>query len=449
MELRFHTVAKLGNKRELTPEGYLICKDVPVARTGTMVYGPNETPIAPGSDGYVHIKREEEAVFDPIYMASLEGKTITDDHPEDDVNPDNVRDLFRGTMMNLRRGSGMQADLLLSDLIVMERSAIKAVNDGKVEVSLGYTADYEELGPGHGRQLNLIGNHVALVMAGRCGNRCSIGDKQFNQNEGNDMTKRAVVSADAKAKLLEAINALDSDAGGDENSGDTHVHLHTSGKANDQEASTNDAAVKALDERVGKIESKIEEGNKATADAIAALTDLIKNTNQAVANDSALSDEIKENLKDEANAGTADKAATAKDSAFLSESYQETCAAAEILMPGIRIPTYDQADNPATTMDSICKLRRNALDLAYNTADGRAIIEDVNGGKPLELTGMKCNAVRAIFRGAVAAKKIANKSVADSSMLQQQQQTTVSKGPKTLAELNELNASKWKDKMSV
>ncbi len=47
MTTRFYTVASLSPKRHMTPEGFLICEDVPVARIGEQIYGPDETPIQP------------------------------------------------------------------------------------------------------------------------------------------------------------------------------------------------------------------------------------------------------------------------------------------------------------------------------------------------------------------------------------------------------------------
>ena len=48
--MRFYTTARIGPKRSTTKEGYLICEDVPLARVGTMEYGPGETPIRVGRD---------------------------------------------------------------------------------------------------------------------------------------------------------------------------------------------------------------------------------------------------------------------------------------------------------------------------------------------------------------------------------------------------------------
>jgi hypothetical protein len=443
---KFHTVAQLGEKRALTPEGFLLCSEVPVARTGTMIYGPYETPVAPGQDGLTKIERGEEAVFDPTYMASLEGKPVTDNHPEDDVVPKNVLKHFRGTMMNVRRGAGLQSDLLLADLLIMEESAIKAVQDGKVEVSLGYSADYEELGQGYGRQLNLIGNHVALVAAGRCGNRCAIGDAKPKLSTGVDnMAKGKKTFLD---KLMSAfkvtdesalITALKEEADEEEDAGtggDTHVHIHGNAKDGD---STTDQAIAAMDSRI----TGLEEGHKAVMDAIGEIKTLVKDAKSTEEEDP----ETEENLAEEAPSGTTkDQAAKARDSQYMEDSFRETVVAAEILVPGIRVPTFDRASDPKKTLDTVCKLRRTALDLVYNTADGRAIIEDLTGGKPLDMTGMKCNAVRSLFRGAVAAKKIANNATRDTGG-GLHATDNVAKGGKirSLSDLNKINDEKWGD----
>ena len=187
--MKFYVVEKIGVKRAFTPEGFLLIEDVPVARTGTMIYGPHETPIEAGPDGLVRVHREPQEVFNPTYIASLEAKPITNDHPDNEVNPDNYKSLTCGTMLNVRQGTGVHSDLLIADLLVCERQAIEDVLAGKVEVSLGYEADYEEIQVGEGRQLNMIGNHVALVQAGRCGPRCSIGDSNSILKEPNMKTK--------------------------------------------------------------------------------------------------------------------------------------------------------------------------------------------------------------------------------------------------------------------
>ena len=170
------TTGLIGRTRETTPEGYLLCRDVPIARIGTLMYGEGEVPVSADSTGLILIQRGEDVLFDPITIASAESKPITDDHPDDWVTPDNWKELSKGVGKDVRRGEGVDSDFLLADLLVTDKDTIQAVMDGKVEISLGYDADYTEVSKGKGLQSNIRVNHIALVDKGRCGSRCSIGD---------------------------------------------------------------------------------------------------------------------------------------------------------------------------------------------------------------------------------------------------------------------------------
>ena len=71
---------KIGNNIAWTEERFLVCYNVPIARTGVLLYGPNERPEIPPdpSDGLVRIEREPEDVFEPASIASLQGKPLID-----------------------------------------------------------------------------------------------------------------------------------------------------------------------------------------------------------------------------------------------------------------------------------------------------------------------------------------------------------------------------------
>ena len=158
------------------PEGYLLCLNVPVARTGTQDYLPEELGLPPGSS-FIPVLRPEEEVFSPETVASFEGMPVTNDHPPDGVDVSNIRALQKGHAHNVRRGSGEESDLLLADLIITDPDLISAVlEDGKREISCGYTY---ELCEENGRyiQRKIRGNHVAVVDAGRAGPRVSIKDE--------------------------------------------------------------------------------------------------------------------------------------------------------------------------------------------------------------------------------------------------------------------------------
>ncbi len=210
----FYTVGKLGKTREVTPEGYLLCRDVPLACTGSLLYGEGEVPVTADA-GLIVITRDDDDLFSPQTIASFEGKPITNDHPDDWVTPDNWKDLSKGTAQNIRRGEGIEDHLLIADLLVQDKDAIEAIQGGKVEISLGYDADYTEISKGKGTQSNIIGNHVALVDKGRCGSRCSIGDKQMAKKKLSfaDRIRNLVKTKDADEaeKLAKAVEDQEPD----------------------------------------------------------------------------------------------------------------------------------------------------------------------------------------------------------------------------------------------
>ncbi|MBQ6382057.1 MAG: DUF2213 domain-containing protein [Clostridia bacterium] len=161
------------------PEGYLLCLNVPVARTGTQEYLPQELGLPPArGDPLIPVVRPPEEVFSPATIASFEGMPVTNDHPPDGVTLENVRYLSRGHAHNVRRGTGEMSDLLLADLIIQDRTLIDAIlKDGKREISCGYLYELREEN-GQYVQRNIRGNHIAVVDAGRAGPRVSIRDEE-------------------------------------------------------------------------------------------------------------------------------------------------------------------------------------------------------------------------------------------------------------------------------
>lgn len=177
MTTTFHVTERFGPQQAATHEGFLVVHDVPLARTGTQLYSDREVPVRGDASGRVLIMRDEAEVFRPQTIASLQGKPITIDHPDEDVTPANWRDLAVGHVVNPRRGTGRLSHLLLGDLFVTCPRAIRAIRDGSLRgLSVGYESDYEDHGDGRGAQKNIVANHLALVEDGRCGPICRIGD---------------------------------------------------------------------------------------------------------------------------------------------------------------------------------------------------------------------------------------------------------------------------------
>lgn len=237
----------------MTPDGFLVCKDVVVARTGTQEYLRGEIPVESGPSGKIIVTRDEAEVFKPEAISSFEGKPVTLGHPldADGVTAKNWREYAVGFTRNVRRGTGDQSQYLVADLVIGDETAITLIQNGLREVSCGYDAGYDQEAPGKGRQVDILGNHIALVEKGRCGDQCAIKDEEPNAMKQSIWAKiRNAVSTKDKAALdaayEEALNDIEPDDGKKTVTGDE------------------DATAKRMD----ALESKLDK----VVDAVAALT---------------------------------------------------------------------------------------------------------------------------------------------------------------------------------
>lgn len=180
MTAQFFTTERIGRTREKTPEGYLLCRDVPISRAGVFDYSPLEVGIQ-GVGGRVHVTRSADELFRPETMASFEGKPIVLGHG---VFPDasSWGDVSQGHIQNVRRGEGEQSAMLLADLLIQKQEAIELVESGELEdVSCGYDSRIVDDGDGNGHQEGIVGNHLALVRKARCSG-CQIGDGDMEKS---------------------------------------------------------------------------------------------------------------------------------------------------------------------------------------------------------------------------------------------------------------------------
>ena len=186
------------------PEGYLLCLNVPVARTGTQDYLPEELGL-PSGPGLISVFRPESEVFAPETLASFEGMPVTNDHPAEGVDIENIRRLQMGHAHNVRRGAGEESDLLLADLIITDERLIDAILRGKREISCGYTYELSEEN-GQYIQRKIRGNHIAVVDAGRAGPRVSIKDhKQPERSTGMKKSLTKLLARMAKDGDVETV----------------------------------------------------------------------------------------------------------------------------------------------------------------------------------------------------------------------------------------------------
>lgn len=167
--MKFLSKVKLSNRRYKTPEGYLVCVDSIIARTGKQEYLKSEVFQDSNDDSIIQIDRPKSEVLSPSTIASFENKPLVDEHPDEDVNVDNYRDYAIGFARDVRGSKLDDVDILIANLIFTDPEAIAEIESGeKTELSCGYDCDI--LGEGDNLyQANIRGNHIALCKAGRAG----------------------------------------------------------------------------------------------------------------------------------------------------------------------------------------------------------------------------------------------------------------------------------------
>lgn len=189
-----------------TVEGYLICRNVPISRTGDQEYLARELGIEGDPERVVTVHRYAEDVFSKEALASFEGKPVTSPHPPENVGPENFSAYAKGHVQNVRsNGENVIADLYINDPTL----ASEVRNGVMREVSCGYMCNYEEDGDGL-KQTNIRGNHVAVVPRGRAGHDVAIKDA------ANEAEKGRKGMANLLKGILSAFGMAAKDAGPEE-----------------------------------------------------------------------------------------------------------------------------------------------------------------------------------------------------------------------------------------
>lgn len=367
--MRYYTATQLSENMFTTPEGYLLCVGVPIARTGAMEYAAHEVPFGNG-DGTVVVLRSEDVVFDPETISSFEGKSVTVDHPDEFVTPETWRELTVGLAQNVRRGVGEQRDLLLADLLITDKEAIALVRGGLREISCGYDAEYEGLGPNMGRQVDIRGNHIALVHHGRCGARCKINDKETPM--GSKSTKGKAGFWDrllSKPGFKKAMDeALEEERTSAKDESETEAGKDSPDEV-EQQATDEDGLerIAAGVEEIKIMLRALVEGQGKTADEGAA-----EDEGQAQDEDQEQEDEPEQRptgdraLSRPASTGRTGKSARTADS--------DTLRRAAVLAPALRFRTGDSA----------CTVKRAALRMAMGDAALEKVISSCLRGQSLD-----------------------------------------------------------------
>lgn len=168
--MRFLIAEKLGPHKFKTPEGYLICTDAILSRTGKQEYKRCELfgDACEDPDKIVNVERTDDEVFSDKAMASFENKAVCIEHPDYDVNAENHNELAVGFVRDIHKGEDDGKPVMMGTLVITDKDAVKAVENGEYkELSCGYDCDIED--NDEPCQRNIRGNHVALCKQGRAG----------------------------------------------------------------------------------------------------------------------------------------------------------------------------------------------------------------------------------------------------------------------------------------
>lgn len=173
--------SRISDSISRTPEGFLICRDVPIARVGVQEYLGREIGQTERPEDVFKVNRPAEEVFSPAAVASFEGKPVCDNHPDEDVTSENYAQYTKGVVRDVRKGAGQYEGCLVADLVIHDGALVRAIQDGKREISCGYNCLWVPTGDHTLEQREIRGNHVAVVDKGRAGHGVAIHDKAMEE----------------------------------------------------------------------------------------------------------------------------------------------------------------------------------------------------------------------------------------------------------------------------
>lgn len=395
---------QFGRHRYETPEGYVLWEGVRFARTGPMLYSPDELPgIEPGESGMIVVERDADVLFAPDTLLSFAGKAITVEHPPTMLDADNHKEFAVGTLMNPRRGEGVDADYAVGDVLVWHKPAIEEIDDGLRQLSAGYDSEVEQIKPGLARQTKNVGNHVALVNRGRAGPSCAILDKENAMATPKKRSAwdrlRTAFKANDEAAFEEELTAAQDEAGeGDNEPQRLIIEVKTPESAAPEQVCDEGGEGEASaggDDRLSKLEAAVAQ----IAEAVAKLTK--GEQVEAPVNDDDGGDEDESGATNDED--PEETAETTKAAAM------DAMSKAEILAPGIKLPKFDSATGPAAP---ILALKRKALKTAY-AGNAKAQVDAVLAGRAADFDKMAAPVVAVVFDAAAALVTAANNAHAN------------------------------------
>ncbi|WMT90145.1 DUF2213 domain-containing protein [Pelagibacterium sp. H642] len=262
-----------------TGDGYLVA-DARVARTGIQLYAGYE--VDPNNEhglrdkATVRVYRPEEEVFHKDALHSYAHRPVTLDHPNEAVTADNWKQYAIG-----QTGGDVARDgeFVRVPLVLMDKDAISAVENGKRELSMGYATQlrFEDGVTPDGEPYDVVQtalrmNHLAVVTAARGGSHLKIGDKDTKGTRSMTDKLRTVLvdglSVETTDQGAQAIEKLQKDKDS------LQSKLTDAEKAHADAIKAKDADIAKKDAEIDDLKCKVLDG--AALDAkVAARADLI------------------------------------------------------------------------------------------------------------------------------------------------------------------------------
>ena len=279
-------VIQLPEKREYTPEGYLI---VPArfAKVGITEYYGCELNGMPGTEALTVYKvyMPAEVLFSKETMDSVENKPFVNNHKK--IDAENWTGTAVGFTRDAHREDADGEIYLAGTLVITDAQTIGDIDAGKKELSMDYNVGYvsvKDMPPNSGIpegvnfvRSKVLVHHIALVDEGRAGADCKIQDsKEKNVDELKVLLQTiATTMAAMQAQLTKLAEAEAAEVDGGDEEDDSKAKLGELEKAHAALKEQHDGLQKAHNELIAKMPADVEKKSEDRATVCDAAHSLI------------------------------------------------------------------------------------------------------------------------------------------------------------------------------
>ena len=383
MKIKINQVIDLKpTSRIRTPQGFMICKDVTLAKPMVKEYYAGELGVVDGFEptDIINIYTPPDVLFSQSVIDGFTASDVAMQHPKgNQLNSDNYKEHVIGTTKNVRAENGY----LVADLTIKDKWAIEAIEyDDVKQISLGYAAELDmtagttEAGQAyHGQWVGMVADHVAVVREGRCGDDCKIGDRQ------------TVIKSEVKSMQVK-IGNLEFDVG-------DNSTLAQAINAQSQELD----ALKGSELKVGDQAFSLSEltATQATIDKLVA-------DNKAL-NELTVELESKQTTPEQIEALVADRVATIDNAKKLNDTIVTDGKSSEQIRRDVITAKADDNLVKAIVGDSVANAEQSAIDTAF-----KALLATADSKPPLNAADAALNGLNNTNVGDADKDQAPNKS---------------------------------------